>query len=118
MGLFDLFRSKKEPQTASVAKERLQIVLAHERASREAPEFLPILQQELLDVVRKYVEVEDDVIKVSLGRQGDTSVLEINIELDKARMKPRPVPLPSAASATAKPLGGGARVHTGGKRRR
>ena len=112
MGLFDFFRGKREPQTATVARERLQIVLAHERASREAPEFLPMLQQELLDVVRRYVEVEDDVIKVAVGREGDTSMLEINIELDKARIKPRPVATPSAA----KPVG--ARVHTGGKRRR
>jgi cell division topological specificity factor len=114
MGIFDFFRAKRDPQTASVAKERLQIVLAHERANREAPEFLPILQQELLDVVRRYVEVDEDVIKVSLGREGDTSMLEINIELDKARMKPRPVPQPAAG----KPPSSGPRVHTGGKRRR
>jgi cell division topological specificity factor len=113
MGLFDFFRGKREPQTASVARERLQIVLAHERASREAPEFLPILQQELLDVVRRYVEVDDDVIKVALGHEGDTSMLEINIELDKARIKSRPAP----QAAVGKPVGG-ARVHSGGKRRR
>jgi cell division topological specificity factor len=115
MGLFDFFRGKRESETASVAKERLQIVLAHERANRDAPEFLPILQQELLDVVRRYVEVDEDVIKVSLGRQGDTSTLEINIELDKARMKPRPVPQPGASAG--KPVAS-ARVHTGGTRRR
>jgi len=113
MGIFDFFRAKRDPQTASVAKERLQIVLAHERANREAPEFLPILQQELLDVVRRYVEVDDDVIKVALGHEGDTSMLEINIELDKARIKSRPAP----QAAVGKPVGG-ARVHSGGKRRR
>ena len=112
MGIFDFFRAKRDPQTASVAKERLQIVLAHERANREAPEFLPNLQQELLDVVRRYVEVDEDVIKVALGHEGDTSLLEINIELDKARIKSRPLP-----QAAGKPVGG-ARVHSGGKRRR
>jgi len=114
MGIFDFFRAKRDPQTASVAKERLQIVLAHERANREAPEFLPILQQELLDVVRRYVEVDEDVIKVALGQEGDTSLLEINIELDKARIKSRPVP----QAAGGKPPIGSARVHSGGKRRR
>jgi cell division topological specificity factor len=114
MGIFDFLRARRDQQSASVAKERLQIVLAHERVNREAPDFLPMLQQELLDVVRRYVEVKDEVIKVSLGNEGDTSMLEINIELDKARIKPRPVP----QTAGGKPPGGPARFHTGGKRRR
>ncbi len=83
-----LFGAKRHP-SASVAKERLQIVLAHERARRDAPDFLPLLQQELLMVVAKYFHVQDDMIKIQLEKLGETSVLEINVELDKARIRQR-----------------------------
>jgi cell division topological specificity factor len=75
--------------------------LAHERASRDAPDFLPVLQKELLDVVGRYVEIRGDMIRVNLGREGETSLLEINVEIDGARVKlpkngaagpPRPSP--------------------------
>jgi cell division topological specificity factor len=86
MSLLNFFR-KRSP-SASIAKERLQIVLAHERAGRHAPEFLPLLQKEVLAVVAKYLDVTDDMIKIHLERVGETSVLEINVELDKARARP------------------------------
>jgi cell division topological specificity factor len=72
--------------SAAVAKERLQIILSHERAGRDAPDFLPILQRELLDVVGRFVEIRDDTIRVNLDKQGDTSLLEINIEIDGAKL--------------------------------
>ena len=74
--------------SAVIARERLKIVLAHERASREAPDFLPVLQKELLDVIGRYVEIRSDMIRVNLGRSGDTSLLEINVEIDGARGAP------------------------------
>jgi cell division topological specificity factor len=86
MGLFSsLFRSK--PTSASIAKERLKIVLAHERASNRAPDFLPVLQRELLAVVGRYVDISDDGIRVTLGAAGDTSTLEINIEIEGGKLK-------------------------------
>jgi cell division topological specificity factor len=86
MGFFgSLFRSK--PTSASIAKERLKIVLAHERASNRAPDFLPVLQKELLAVVGRYLEISDDGIRVTLGSAGDTSTLEINIEIDGGKLK-------------------------------
>ncbi|MGH7093420.1 MAG: cell division topological specificity factor MinE, partial [Stellaceae bacterium] len=75
------------PKTAAIAKERLKIVLAHERAGRDAPDFLPRLQKELLAVVSRYVQIKEDMIRVNLGRAGDTSLLEINIELAGAKAK-------------------------------
>lgn len=76
--------------TAVIARERLKIVLAHERASRDAPDFLPVLQKELLDVVGRYVEIRGDMIRVNLDRSGETSLLEINVEIDGAKVKPAP----------------------------
>ena len=80
MSLFDFFFPKK-PASASIAKERLQIVLAHERAGRDSPEFLPRMQRELLAVVAKYIAIKEDMIRVSLGKAGNASVLEINVEI-------------------------------------
>ena len=85
----NLFKNLFSPQrnSASVAKERLKIVLAHERAGRDAPDFLPKLQKELIDVVGRYVEIRDDMIRVNLGKAGETSLLEINIEIDGAKRR-------------------------------
>jgi cell division topological specificity factor len=80
-----LFSSR--PSSAQVAKERLKIVLAHERAGRNAPDFLPNLQKELLAVVGRYVEISEEMIRVTLGNAGDTSLLEINIEIEGAKLK-------------------------------
>ena len=89
MGLLNLFFSPHR-HSAAIAKERLKIVLAHERAGRHAPDFLPKLQKELIDVVCRYVEIREDMIRVNLGKSGETSLLEINIEIDAA--KPRATP--------------------------
>src|SRR5215831_8598693 len=74
--------------SAGIAKDRLKIVLAHERASRDAPDFLPALQKDLLAVVGRYVEIREDMLRVNVGRSGDTSLLEINVELDRTKAKP------------------------------
>ncbi|MFK5951268.1 MAG: cell division topological specificity factor MinE [Methylococcales bacterium] len=87
MSLLDYFRTNK-PSSASVAKERLQILVAHERASRNQPSYLPKLQQELLAVVRKYVNVEQDAISVNFEQDDKQEVLELNIVIpDEASKK-------------------------------
>jgi cell division topological specificity factor len=101
MRLLDLLFPERR-NSAVVARERLKIVLAHERASRDAPEFLPALQKELLDVVGRYVDLRDDMLRVNLGRSGETSLLEINVEIDGARIRgPRNG---AAASPPPKPV--------------
>jgi cell division topological specificity factor len=89
MGLLS-FLFPERRNTAVIARDRLKIVLAHERASREAPDFLPVLQKELLDVVGRYVEIRGDMVRVNLGLSGETSLLEIDVEIDGARIKPAP----------------------------
>jgi cell division topological specificity factor len=86
MNLFN-FLFAPRPKSAAIAKERLKIVLAHERASRDAPDFLPRLQKELLAVVGRYVHIDENMIRVNLGKSGETSLLEINIELAGAELK-------------------------------
>lgn len=80
MSLFGFFR-RKEPSAAATAKDRLQIVLAHERADRNAPDFLPNLQNEILATIRKYVAVDIDKVAVRLQREKGRSILEVNVEL-------------------------------------
>ncbi len=73
----------EKKKTASVAKERLQIILAHERTGRggSRPDYLPALQRELVAVISKYVAVNPEHIKVNLERQDNLEVLEVKIEL-------------------------------------
>ena len=80
MGLFDFLITKKP--TASIAKDRLRIIVAHERSGRgNSPDYLPMLQRELLEVIRKYVKVEDEAVKVDLIGEGDNKVLDISVAL-------------------------------------
>ena len=67
--------------SAAVAKERLQIIVARERGERGGPDYLPMLKDELLKVIGKYVRVNQDAVKIQLEREGDYEVLELNITL-------------------------------------
>lgn len=81
MGFFKFFRSGKDDQSAKVAKDRLQVLIAHERTGRTGPDYLPMLKQDILDVIKKYVAVGDDALSVQLETQDDCDVLELNITL-------------------------------------
>ena len=96
MSWLDFFRARKAaeadaPPPASQAKERLQIVLAHERIGRAREDFLPKLQQELVAVVARYVAIDPGKVNINLDRGGDMSTLAIEIEL--------PGPKPAGAGA-------------------
>ncbi len=77
----------EKKKTATVAKERLQIILAHERNGRNAsePDYLPALQRELVAVIGKYIAINPDDIRVNLERHDNLEVLEVKIELPDAR---------------------------------
>ncbi|MGC1181458.1 cell division topological specificity factor MinE [Legionella sp.] len=79
MSIFNYLR--RRTASASVAKERLQIIISHERSQRNTPDYLPQLQEEILAVIAKYVNVTRDQVSVNLERMGDNSVLELNITM-------------------------------------
>ena len=83
MSLLDIFFNKKknEPPSAAQAKDRLQILLAHERVTTNAPDYLPMMKQEILEVIRKYIQIDKDQVKVHMQRQQGMSVLELEVEL-------------------------------------
>ena len=84
MSLLSFLLGEKK-KTASVAKERLQIILAHERSGRGTRvDWLPQLQRELVAVISKYVTIKPEDIKVHLERQDSLEVLEVKIELPEA----------------------------------
>jgi cell division topological specificity factor len=82
MGLLTYFK-KQNKTSAQQAKERLQILIAHERSMSSAPtpSYLPALKQDLLAVIRKYVEVSDTDVDVQYEEGSGCDVLELNISL-------------------------------------
>ena len=94
MSLLTMLMGEKK-KTATVAKERLQIILAHERSGRGGaqPDYLPALQRELLAVISKYVRIESSDLKVNFERQDNLEVLEVKIELPEPSGNTQPAPL-------------------------
>jgi cell division topological specificity factor len=83
MAFFDYFRAP--PKSASMAKDRLSVIVSRERAStRGGPDYLPQLQQELLAVLARYEKIDLQHVSVSLDRTGGREVLELNITLPNA----------------------------------
>jgi cell division topological specificity factor len=79
MGLLAFFR--RTPATASLAKERLRIIVAQERSHRGGPDYLPLLRGELLEVIRKYVKVDAEAIQINLEKEEGQEVLELSVAL-------------------------------------
>ncbi|WP_045388636.1 cell division topological specificity factor MinE [Falsirhodobacter sp. alg1] len=86
MSFFNFGRKGRQPKTAQTAKDRLQILLAHERSSGgpEGADYLPMLQRDIVAAIRKYVPIGDKDVDVRMERGDQMSSLEINIELPKA----------------------------------
>ena len=78
MSMFNLFRRRG---SAPVARDRLQILLAHERAARGQSDLLAILREEILAVIAKHVTVERDNVLVRMDRGATVSTLEIDVEI-------------------------------------
>ncbi|MFT0533541.1 cell division topological specificity factor MinE [Castellaniella hirudinis] len=86
MAFLDFFRGQKKT-SASVAKDRLQLILINERSSGHSPDFLQKLQAELIAVISKYVQIDPDDIKVNLERQDSLEVLEVKIEMPQTETR-------------------------------
>jgi cell division topological specificity factor len=83
MALLD-YLLRKRKKSASVAKERLQIILAREHADRSGPDYLPNLKKDILAVVEKYVPIDYDQIQVTVDSHDNYEILELNITLPDA----------------------------------
>ena len=97
MSLLDYFRSRIRPSSANAAKERLQIIVAHERAGQEdEPDYLPAMRKDILAVISKYIAINDDQVNVHFDDTNDCSILELNIALPESptRIAETPTLLP------------------------
>lgn len=86
MSLLSFFLGERKKSSASVAKDRLQLILAHERhGGASQPDYWPELQKELLQVISKYIPINPDDVQVNLEREDDLEILEVKIELPEQR---------------------------------
>lgn len=83
MSFLSFFRGHKKT-SANVARDRLQLILINERGGGIAPDYLPQLQRELVEVISKYVQINPEDIKVNLERQDSLEILEVKIEMPQA----------------------------------
>jgi len=84
MGILDFLKRKPEA-TASVARERLRIIVAQERSTRGAPDYLPMMRNELLEVIKKYVHVDLDAININFERDSGHEILELSVTLPEGK---------------------------------
>jgi len=88
MSLFNLFRRGSAP----VARERLQILLAHERDARNQPDLLDVLREEILAVISRHVSFDPDKVQIAMDRGETVSTLAVDIEIPNGRRASGAVP--------------------------
>ncbi len=87
MSLFTFFKTRG---TAPVARERLQILLAHERITLGPRNLIAILRDEILATIAKHIEIAPEALKVKMGQAGSVSTLEIDVEIPTEKIGARP----------------------------
>jgi cell division topological specificity factor len=104
MNLFNLFR--RQP-TAPIARDRLQILLSHERTIAGGSDLVAVLREEILAVIKKHVQVDSEKVQVKMERGESVSMLEVDIEIPtptikKAKAaKPKPATTATATASAA-----------------
>ena len=89
----------EKPSSANTAKERLKVVVSHSGSRRRGgPDYLPMLEKDILAVIAKYVEVDEDKVKVRFDRGDSQSTLEVNVDL------PSEITSGTAKRKTSKPV--------------
>lgn len=84
MALLDYLLGQRKKSSARAAKDRLQILLAHERSDRNMPDYLPKMRREILQVISKYIEIDDEQLKISIDEESGFDVLELNLVLHES----------------------------------
>lgn len=100
MSLFKFLTRRKN--SASVAKDRLQIIISHERTQRNSPDYLPQMQEEILEVIAKYVKIDKNKVKVQLDKIGDNAILELNVTMPDELLEAEKEPTKEETKAEAK----------------
>ncbi|TPV97759.1 MAG: Cell division topological specificity factor [Beijerinckiaceae bacterium] len=95
---------KQRTSTAPVARERLQLLLAHERAVSGKSDLIAILQEEIMAVIAKHFPVEQEGITVKMERGEVVSTLEVEVEIPTPMCPSFPLPANSAPSDPSEPV--------------
>jgi cell division topological specificity factor len=91
MGWWDRLLRSNKPSSAELAKERLRIVITHERHHLQSTKpYLPQLRQELLEVIRRYVPITDDAVQVEVDHRDNLDILAMTIMLPDLQRLPSP----------------------------
>ena len=96
MNFFSLFKSRG---TAPVARERLQILLAHERVTLGPANLIAMLRDEILATIAKHVEIAPEAVKIKMGQEGSISTLEIDVEIPTEKIAKRNNAMRATAAA-------------------
>ena len=89
MGWWDRVLRSSKPSSADLAKERLRIVITHERHHLQSTKpYLPQLRQELLEVIRRYVPITDDAVQVEVDHRDNLDILAMTIMLPDLQRLP------------------------------
>jgi cell division topological specificity factor len=83
MSLLNFF---KRNRSAPVARERLQVLLAHERALSGRTDLARVLHQEILAVISKHIAIDHDRVMIKFDRGEQVSTLEIDIEIPETTL--------------------------------
>jgi len=88
MGLLSYFKKEKKVKSADLARERLQILVSHERRGNNHPDYVLKLKKEILEVLKKYMDIDDDLIEINHENEDGNEYLELNISLpDNNKLK-------------------------------
>lgn len=75
-------KNKDEGTVRQSAKNRLQLVLIHDRENHDGPDFLPQLKLDIIAAIKKYIPISDEQVKVNVSQKEDTSMMEVSVSLD------------------------------------
>jgi cell division topological specificity factor len=81
-----IFKFFTKPRSAPVARDRLQLLLAHERAASSRADLVAVLEREILEVIARHIPIDRDQVMVRLDRGDQVSTLEIDIEMPDAAL--------------------------------
>ena len=79
MSFLDCFFAKKIDVSANLAKERLKIIIAHERSNNDRSDFLPKMRQEIIDIILKYLNIDQNKIEIQLKSNVNCKVLALSV---------------------------------------
>lgn len=82
--IFNVIHYFKKNKSAEIAKNRLHIIIAQEKAEKNSPDYLPMLRQEILNLVAKYTKANISDVNVELHRKDNNAILELNVTLPEA----------------------------------